>query len=290
MVPRTGLVIDKQDVRFEGIDFVYNHPPQASALVAAMVHVRRGQAEFRGCTFRCAGPAPSSPAAVRWTHPVDVDESLLSLPSGRLRLRDCVLRNVASGVDCHTAGALVLELDNTLLIGAGPLLRLDHCPKPDEPLRIDLRRSTLRGAAGLLRCPCPGDADQSGRVSIQTDRCVLVPDAGSPLLLLAGPGSPERLLAQIQWAGQGSLVSPETIIAAWRQGDGPRQALDDSMISIDGIVRGKVGFAGQSESAPAASRTIRWQAPLRSSDPPGIDAATLPGRGVMTDSPGSPLK
>jgi hypothetical protein len=36
-------------------------------------------------------------------------------------------------------------------------------------------------------------------------------------------------------------------------------------------VRSDVQFAGAVESGPQACRIVRWQAPLRSPDPPGID-------------------
>ena len=71
-------------------------------------------------------------------------------------------------------------------------------------------------------------------------------------------------------------VSPETVIAAWRGSDGREEVLDDASVSIAGLVRSKVGFAGDAGSGPAASRIIRWQVPLRSTDPPGIDPARLP--------------
>jgi hypothetical protein len=52
--------------------------------------------------------------------------------------------------------------------------------------------------------------------------------------------------------------------------------VDESSLAIAGLVRSAVGFAGQSTGEPAASRLIRWQAPLQSADPPGIDPAPLP--------------
>ena len=46
--------------------------------------------------------------------------------------------------------------------------------------------------------------------------------------------------------------------------------------SITGLVRSNVQFAGAMEAGPLACRIVRWQAPLRSPNAPGIDAH-LPG-------------
>ena len=281
MVPPTGLVVDVEDVRFENVDFVWDHPSQAGE--TAVVHVRSARAEFRGCQFRSARRLPAPPVAIRWTHPTGSDNAELSLPSGRVRLGDCVLRWVGAGVECQTRGALAVELANTLQLGGGPLVRLDHCPRPDEPVLIALQRVTLRGGGPVLECRCQAMDWQPGEISIQAAGCAFVPEPGAALLLLTGPESPERLLGSIRWTGQGSLVSPEAVIAAWRLPDGGQRVLDEAAVSIDGLVRSEVGFAGSADAGAAASRIIRWQAPLQSTDPPGIDAAALPGGDTAAD-------
>jgi len=283
MVPPTGLVVDVDDVRFENVDFVWDHPSQAAD--AALVHLRSARAEFRGCQFRSARRLPAPPVAVRWTHPADSDNVEFSLPSGRVRLRDCVLRGVGAGVECQTRGALAVELVNTLQLGGGPLLRLDHCPRPDEPVLIALQRVTLRGGGPVLECRCQATDEQPGEISIQAAGCAFVPKPGGTLLLFAGSESPERILGSIRWTGQGSLVSPEAVIAAWGLPDGGQRALEEEAVSIDGLVRSRVDFAGSADAGAAASRVIRWQAPLQSTDPPGIDAAALPRGETAAGSP-----
>jgi len=278
VVPRDGLVVDVDNVRFENIDFVYDHPhnpidPVSS--VGGLVQLRTAGAEFRGCRFRVIRQMSSPPAAVCWTHPADPDESVLRLPSGRVLLRDCVLRDVGSGVDCRIEGALAVEASNTLSLGSGPLVRLDHCPKPDEPVLITLSQVTLRGGGPLLECVCPTIENPSGEVSIRALRSAFTPAAGTALLRFVGPGSPEQILRNVRWTGQGSLVSPEAVIAAWREPNGPDHVLDDASVAIAGLVRSRVEFAGRMQSTPAASGITRWQAPLQSTDPPGINPKTL---------------
>ena len=199
----------------------------------------------------------------------------MSLPSGRLQLSNCVLRSVGAGVDCRTLGALAVELANTLQLGGGPLVRLDHCPRPDEPVLISLEQVTLRGGGPVLECRYEGIGGEAGEISIRAVRCAFVPRPGEALLLFSGPDPPQRMLGSIGWTGQGSLVSPQAVIAAWRGPDGQEQALDDASVSIAGLVRSRVNFAGEANSAPAASRITRWQAPLQSTDPPDRRATSI---------------
>jgi hypothetical protein len=223
--------------------------------------------------------------ALQWSDPADSRDSALSLPNGRLQLSDCVLGRVGVGVDCRRVGAVAVEMANTLYLGSGPLLRLDHCPRPDEPVLIALRQVTLRGSGPLLQCGGGRMEDQAGDVTIQAAGCAFVPAAGVPLLLFDGPALPQRLLENMRWTGQGSLVAPGVLIAAWRRSDGGQQALDDAGVSIAGLVRSEVGFAGNSLSQPAQSRIVRWRAPLQSADPPGIDPQALPAAVATSDVP-----
>lgn len=291
VVPRTGLVVAEADVRFENVNFVWDHPPEADDTASrqpAVVDLRSARAEFRGCRFESVRGVAASPAAVRWTHPDDPGGSALALPSGRVRLSDCVLRGVDAGVDCRTLGAVAVEVTNTLHLGTGPLVRLDHCPRPDEPVVISASQVTLRGGGPLLECRYREMEGQPGEISIEATGSAFVPGGGAPLMLLRGPQSPGGMLRGIRWTGQGSLVSPEAAIALWRRPDGGEEVLDEAAVSIDGLVRSEVGFAGRAEAGPAASRIIRWRAPLRSADPPGIDPARLPRGDARVGGAGSP--
>jgi len=279
LVPRAGLNITAENVSFEDIDFVWKHaaqPLHAADPPAVIVRLRCGQAQFRGCSFQSDGHASAPPVAIQWASAADSPDPALSLPSGRLQLADCVLRRVGAGIDGRTAGAVAMQLTNTLHLGSGSLVRLDHCPKPDEPVLIALAQVTLRGAGPLLQCDCQRMEQQPGEISIQADGCAFVPAAGAPLWLICGPDSPARLLENMRWTGQGSLVSPGVVIAAWRRPDAAQQVLDDGGISIAGLVRSEVGFAGNSLWQPAHSRIVRWQVPLQSADPPGVHVHTLP--------------
>ena len=95
------------------------------------------------------------------------------------------------------------------------------------------------------------------------------------MLAFRDTAAPEPLLEAVRWTGQGSIVAPGSAVAGWIQADGRVVALDDSAASIAGLVRSEIEFAGAMTGDPAASRLIRWQAPLQSAIPPGIDARSL---------------
>jgi hypothetical protein len=279
LVPVGGLLVSAEKVRFENIDFLWKH---AGTGVAAIIQLRTGHAQFHGCTFQAATGTPAPPAAIAWTHPADRARAALSLPSGHLGLSDCLFHGVATAIDCHTLGALRVDISNTLFLGNGPVLRLDHCPKLDEPLTLGLARVTLRGTGPLLHCGhgegdrVAKDSPAAGEIAVQADACVFAPAGGQAILLLEGPAAPERVLQAVRWTGQGALVLPETAMVAYRGPDGRQRVLDDASVSMAGLVRSAVDFADRAENGPAASRVLRWQAPLQSADPPGADVDSLP--------------
>ena len=203
LVPRAGLVVDKENVRFENIDFVWRQAPagdDATTGDPALVQLRTSRAEFHGCSFQCEGegdgggrkeislklvassPPTSVPiSAIRWAYPSRAADADTSLPSGRLQLTDCLLRRVGAGVDCRMVGALAIELKNLLHLDAGPLVRLDHCPRPDEAVSIVLAQVTLRGGGPLLECLLPRVEQQPGELAVLATACAFVPEPGVPL-------------------------------------------------------------------------------------------------------------
>ncbi len=241
-----------------------------------MVQLRASGAEFRGCSFQGEEMTPDPISAVRWVHPARAKEVETALPSGRLRMADCLLSRVGAGLDCRTVGALAIEVKNTLRLGGGPLVRLDHCPLADEPASIVLEQVTLRGGGPLLECLMPRLVEQPGEISVLATACAFVPEPGVPLVRLIATEMPLPLLSGVRWSGQGSLLAPQVPVIAWREPGSGEKIVDESSLSIAGLVRSAVGFAGPPSADPTASRLIRWQAPLQSADPPGIDPASLP--------------
>jgi serine/threonine protein kinase len=291
VVPKDGLTVHPNDLCFENIDFVRSESaalkdgqsqgetesgrPTRSRSTPSLLHVESSRVAFRNCSFQWPGPALPDGAAIAWSFASDGSQAELSLPSGRLRLENCVFYGNAAGVAWTTRGAMTLEADNVLHLAAGPMLRCDHGPGPDEPVRVRLEKTTLRDSGPLVEMRYPTLLPQSGSVTIEAYRTVLMPRGTEPILRFVGPDSAQRVVSQTRWTGRGTLLRPESAIAEWSV---PRQAtivLDDALFSMQGIVRSEVAFAGEGLEA-AACQAVRWQAPLASEESPGIDASKLP--------------
>jgi hypothetical protein len=173
-------------------------------------------------------------------------------------------------------GAIGLEIANSLYLGPGPMIRMTRAPAADEPLRISLSQVTVREADALVDCRCIGMDDHAGEISIKASGCVLALHARAALLTLTSDTFPGSLLHELKWTGQGSIVAGQVVFGQWRRGDGARQTIDDATISIAGLVRGEVEFAGKFDGNPGSSQVVNCQAPLSDSDAAGATARDLP--------------
>lgn len=286
VVPQEGLAIAVDGLHWENIDFVgpAGRPsPPSPAEPASLLRLTASQCEFRCCSFSGDDSQPRC-NAVLWTYPAPSAGAAASLSGGQIEFRDCLLRNVDAAVDCRTAAALALRWSNTLLAETGPVVRLGRAPTVDEPLTLILTGITLRRTGPLLACRYQSLPPQPGSIQVRASLSALAPDAHAPLLLFQGPLSPAPLLEQLRWSGQGSLLAGPAPVAAWQQPSQPPEPLDDAAFAIEGLVRSDVEFAGGEAADPMASRVVRWQVPLRSSDPPGADPDLLPGAVLAAQS------
>ena len=293
LVPPSGMIVERENVCFENIDFrpdpFPSQPDQSqngldrstakpvlrTAGEAALVRLLAGEAEFIGCRFQYESGLAGG-AAIRWIHPRERETAAASLPSGRVAMTDCLLDGVESGIDCRTIGAIALRLTNVLHLGPGPLVLLDHYPWADEPVSLAISQSTLRDAGPLIEC-FVSDVDRAvGEISILAAACVFAPQGGMPLVRVHSVQPPRRIPNAMQWNGQGSLVAPRVSIFGWFGPDSRQMIVDESELSIAGLVRSEVVFSGPPSNDPSTSRLIRWQAPLQTADPPGIAPERLP--------------
>jgi hypothetical protein len=264
-------VLAVEDVSYEQIDFVLDpSPASASAGAAAIFSVAASRASFRHCTFEASSTAASEATAIAWRGPSRSTRAAADW-QGRLTLDSCTIRGFATAVQCPSAQRATLELTNSLLIGCGSVARLVRAPRSDEACEVWLIHVTARETGPLVRIDYEELPAAIGQLTITAQESTLAPRSGEPLVLFAGPAAPEPLLAAMEWQGQGSLVTPETTIAACRFGNSALDPIADDDLSVAGLVRSQVGFAGESLTVSADSRTIRWQGALQSSEPPGID-------------------
>ncbi len=94
--------------------------------------------------------------------------------------------------------------------------------------------------------------------------------------MLTADAFPARLLHEVKWTGQGSVVAGPVVFGRWRGRDGAGQTIDDATLSIAGLVRGEVEFAGKCDGDPASSQVVNCQAPLQDTDSAGAAARGLP--------------
>jgi hypothetical protein len=195
-------------------------------------------------------------------------------PASKLRMVNCVTANVAAAVLAACEAPTLAEFQGFLHLGPGPLVALKSAPSAASPLRVVLVRSTLRGADAVVESPLALDG-QSPSVTIDAASTVLAPARRGALVALASADEPtHRSFARVVWEGEGSILSEDAALVAWRDPrDGMLTGLDDSLLACSGLVRGAMQFAAHPDDGPAASRLVRWTAPARSQQPPGIGSA-----------------
>lgn len=284
-VPLEGLELAASGVTIENIDFVARQPLQGAA---AMLTLRGLKATLRGCSFQTTGDVSPAevPAAVCWDRDMAAGDTNADLSTGELELRDVALRRVGAGVTCRLAAGMVLRLDNVLCLESAAAVEFDRFPTADELAMLSLSRVTLRGARSLVQIGCDAIPESLGHLEIEAAGCAFVLPAAAALLLFEGEERPGPLLRGLRWSGQGCVLSPRSRLAIWRMPEGRMLAAADDAVPIEGVVRGEVGFAGSPDDSAAGSRIVRWQAPLISQQPPGIDdaALSLPQAGELASS------
>ncbi len=284
VVPTTGLIVDREDIVFRNVDFLWQagrrgQGSQSSATgeALAIVRLEADRASFHGCTFKAdvgrttrlgesAASQSGLPVAIRWIGAPKVGDEP-GFVTGRLRVDESVFRHVRLGVDCNLRGAVGVGMHNTLHLGPGPLLRLQRWPTQEDPTAITFSHVTLREAEALIESVGETKPDDLGRLTIEAVNCALQPRSG--LLLFTTATDPQAMLPTVRWTGEGALLCGDAPVAVWQAGGGLR-TLDDSAMKIAGLIRDKVQFVGTASGPSSSSRLVRWQAPVRSTDPPGI--------------------
>jgi hypothetical protein len=273
LVPPGGMIVTAENVRFENIDFIWRH--RAERITApertCMVEQRSRRVEFIGCTFQAAEAPPFGlPPAVRLQTGV---AGSTALPAAcRVRLERCVLKDVAAAVDGAAAGPMAIELHDTLHTTRGPVIRLAEFPTIEAPVVISLNHTTVRGTNRVIEFGSKNSNSLAGTINIESIACVFELEPAGSLLAFTGSHLPKTAASgrmPIEWTGQGSLADADTVVAIW-QHEGTSETLPDDCVPVEGLVTGKMEFAGLSGDDPATSRLTNWLAPLLSDQAPGI--------------------
>ena len=72
----------------------------------SLVRLMAAQCNFVNCSFQSAGGNPEPSAAIVWQNASRAAGRGVALPSGRIRMKDCVLRRVAVGIESRRQGAI----------------------------------------------------------------------------------------------------------------------------------------------------------------------------------------
>lgn len=272
-VSSRGLIVNCDDVTFDGVDFVWDATAsstlESSSTPPAMLVLQAPTAAFRGCSF--STQAGDAPVALRF---VGSNETLPGL-GGELVFLNCVFDGVGAVLEVPGSGSLAVTLNNCLCVAAGPVLRLPRPPGFDARLSLTLDHVTTRGDSTVLECRFGRSASKPGAISITASNSALAGGGRAGLIQLIGSERPDPLAASLTWNGQGAVASPHTPLLVWRGPENQSHALPEENLEVAGLVRGELEFAGRPDGPPAASRVTRWQVPLRSADPPGADPSML---------------
>ncbi|HWA99439.1 MAG TPA: hypothetical protein VG713_13145, partial [Pirellulales bacterium] len=263
-VPAEGWRIEADETRFKDIDFVATSPDTRS-----LIELANRRAEFHGCSWQAA-PGGHATAAIEWTSNGAMLGDDDALMRGELRLSDCLMQQVGCGVRWPLRGSVLIELANVLHLGPGALVEYLHAPGGDEAYEIIASHLTLRDASALAICECQTLPADPGRLIISAKDCAFIPAAGSGLVMFRGAARPGALLSALEWMGQGSVLARDAAVVVWCDEQGRMHPAADDAVQVAGLVRSDVGFAGEKWGGPSASRIVRWQVPLESTDPPGI--------------------
>ena len=180
IVKGNGLQVPCDNVRFEDVDFVWEargrHDAKATAPAMINVTAQRGAARL----FVVGRERSAECSRVGRT------DDALPGQSGELVFTDCVFRGVQAVVDCQPTASLVVELNNSLCVAAGPILRLDGAPASGQTLALSLDHVTTRGDFAVLECRYARLEAEAGHIVIAVTDTALVTNPRGGLLILSG--------------------------------------------------------------------------------------------------------
>jgi len=279
VIPPAGATLTVEHVRFIDVDFV---APRITGPAGAALAVTAKNVAFHRCSFQGIEPSNRPQAMIRWAPAAVSGGAGGSDATNALELRECVMATVDAGLHCAAAGDATVSLTEVLFLGSGPLARIDRTAARGGAAEVWLKHCTVRDAACVIELDAgeSGNSTADASLRVEASGCVLAPRREGALIVLRTARAPAAALRAVTWRGEGSVVTPSTPTVSWLSGDGEPRTVADARLAIEGLVRTDLGFAGDAEDGPDASRLVRWQVPLRSTRPPGIGDGrlSLPGR------------
>jgi serine/threonine protein kinase len=262
------VVLDNVLVRSEAAGGGTSAPTAGGA---ALLVIDAQELAMRRCAFLSADETPR--AAIVWSA-LDPE----SAAPQRLLARESVFHGPGDAVRIEAA-VTSLELENVLKTGRGALLELQG-PALESPrsLIASARQVTLRGADGFVQCALNEDQLSLRPLEFTLQDCVFdITPADGAFLQFDAAALPQDWPLQIRIGGEGSVLSPECIVAAHHADpEGAMIPLDTGQVAIEGLQFAQFSFAGPDDATPDNSLAEGEFGYRRSSRPPGIDPAALP--------------
>lgn len=264
-----------------------------------LLHVQTQNLAIVGCRFQTRTLAPagaernsseSAPsgeqrpiqvAAVRW-RTLDASDR----GGGCVVLKDTIFGGPGASL-FSTRFPRKVDASNCLKSGGGPFLVFGTGPQPAHDTDVALDQVTLRRAQALIQFRPISESETAttaqtrptvpGGVFVQATDCVfdLRPDE-SALVQWLMETLPHGWSAAFDLTGEGSLANPGLVVATWiDRSTGRRTELDATQIPLEGISTGPFEFVGPLGPEVQNSAVKTYEAPRRSSRPPGIDPQRL---------------
>lgn len=255
--------------------------PTDAAAIEQFLSVQCDRFELRACRieegqFDTESNEGSSVAAIAW-RPLDVT----SPGETSLLLQDSVIRTSGASLKLISAPA-VIRVRNVLVTGHEPFLQVATPVAATRRLHIDAARLTLRGPQALLRLPSAAERS-SGRVRLDMTDCVLsLSSAEAEVVQYSGRRVAERWAETLQIDGEGTLLTPGCDVAGLFSPDEKSVPLDTSDVDVGGLTAARFEFAGNDPATDLDSVVRIWNAPRRSTTPPGIDPTRFLGAKFRT--------
>jgi serine/threonine-protein kinase len=127
-------------------------------------------------------------------------------PAASVRITDCLLRAGGNLIEVAAGRPLDLDVDDAVLAAGGAVVRGRGLARGlgPAPLRLDLRRATVRAAGGLIQLESTPNEPELPVADVSVRDSVLATTAkGDPLVRVDGQDALEALRDRVRWEGHG---------------------------------------------------------------------------------------
>lgn len=194
---------------------------------------------------------------------------------GRAAIRDTIFLGGDTALFFADAARRV-EIFDCLRLSGGPLAHLAAGLNRSD-VGVKLEATTCRQATALFRIAAAAEGAIRSGVAIEASDCVFDLTApGGRLFEFVGDTPAAALASRTKLTGEGSLAPPGLATAMRLRPSERTPEPFDAPVAVEGILSAPYRFAGPLSSQPTDAELLEYEAPRRSTKPPGIRASDLP--------------